>query len=136
MEIVDFIKYPMKYKNLGGKIPKGTLLVGPPGTGKTLLAKGIAGEAGFSSLSIPGSDFVEVYVGVVASRVWHLFKEAKRCAPSIIFIDEIDSIGRAEDLIVMMVNVKVHLISCLWKWMALQQPQELLCLLQLICPRF
>ena len=95
MEIVDFLKNPKKYTDLGGKIPKGALLVGPPGTGKTLLAKAVAGEAGVPFFSLSGSDFVEMFVGVGASRVRDLFKQAKEKAPAIIFIDEIDAIGRA-----------------------------------------
>ncbi len=95
MEIVDFLKNPKKYTTLGGKIPKGALLVGPPGTGKTLLAKAVAGEAKVPFFSISGSDFVEMFVGVGASRVRDLFKQAKEKAPCIIFIDEIDAIGRA-----------------------------------------
>ncbi|MCH8534774.1 MAG: ATP-dependent zinc metalloprotease FtsH [Flavobacteriaceae bacterium] len=94
-EIVDFLKKPDKYTNLGGKIPKGAILVGPPGTGKTLLAKAVAGEAGVPFFSLSGSDFVEMFVGVGASRVRDLFKQAKDKSPSIIFIDEIDAIGRA-----------------------------------------
>lgn len=94
-EIVDFLKNPDKYTNLGGKIPKGALLVGPPGTGKTLLAKAVAGEAGVPFFSLSGSDFVEMFVGVGASRVRDLFKQAASKSPSIIFIDEIDAIGRA-----------------------------------------
>jgi cell division protease FtsH len=94
-EIVDFLKNPKKYTNLGGKIPKGALLVGPPGTGKTLLAKAVAGEANVPFFSMSGSDFVEMFVGVGASRVRDLFKQAKDKAPCIIFIDEIDAIGRA-----------------------------------------
>jgi cell division protease FtsH len=94
-EIVDFLKTPEKYTKLGGKIPRGVLLVGPPGTGKTLLAKSVAGEAHVPFYSISGSDFVEMFVGVGASRVRDLFKQAKDKAPSIIFIDEIDAIGRA-----------------------------------------
>ncbi|RLD88080.1 MAG: peptidase M41, partial [Bacteroidetes bacterium] len=94
-EIVDFLKTPDKYTSLGGKIPRGVLLVGPPGTGKTLLAKSVAGEAHVPFFSISGSDFVEMFVGVGASRVRDLFKQAKEKAPSIIFIDEIDAIGRA-----------------------------------------
>ncbi len=94
-EIVDFLKTPKKYTDLGAKIPKGALLVGPPGTGKTLLAKAIAGEANVPFFSLSGSDFVEMFVGVGASRVRDLFKQAKEKAPSIIFIDEIDAIGRA-----------------------------------------
>ncbi|MDA0777562.1 MAG: ATP-dependent zinc metalloprotease FtsH [Bacteroidetes bacterium] len=95
MEIVDFLKNPTKYSNLGGKIPKGALLVGPPGTGKTLLAKAVAGEADVPFFSLSGSDFVEMFVGVGASRVRDLFRQAKEKAPCIIFIDEIDAIGRA-----------------------------------------
>ncbi len=94
-EIVDFLKLPKKYTDLGGKIPKGVLLVGPPGTGKTLLAKAVAGEANVPFFSMSGSDFVEMFVGVGASRVRDLFKQAKEKAPCIIFIDEIDAIGRA-----------------------------------------
>jgi cell division protease FtsH len=95
MEIVDFLKHPKKYTSLGGKIPKGALLVGPPGTGKTLLAKAVAGEAGVPFFSLSGSDFVEMFVGVGASRVRDLFRQAKEKAPCIIFIDEIDAVGRA-----------------------------------------
>ncbi|MDD2277575.1 MAG: ATP-dependent zinc metalloprotease FtsH, partial [Bacteroidales bacterium] len=95
MEIVDFLKSPKKYTDLGGKIPKGVLLVGPPGTGKTLLAKAVAGEADVPFFSMSGSDFVEMFVGVGASRVRDLFKQAKEKAPCIVFIDEIDAIGRA-----------------------------------------
>ena len=95
MEIVDFLKNPKKYTSLGGKIPKGALLVGPPGTGKTLLAKAVAGEAKVPFFSLSGSDFVEMFVGVGASRVRDLFKTAKEKAPCIVFIDEIDAIGRA-----------------------------------------
>lgn len=95
MEIVDFLKNPKKYTQLGGKIPRGALLVGPPGTGKTLLAKAVAGEAQVPFFSLSGSDFVEMFVGVGASRVRDLFRQAKEKAPSIIFIDEIDAIGRA-----------------------------------------
>ncbi|XP_050112685.1 ATP-dependent zinc metalloprotease FTSH 10, mitochondrial-like isoform X2 [Malus sylvestris] len=95
MEFVHFLKNPKKYEDLGAKIPKGALLVGPPGTGKTLLAKATAGESGVPFLSISGSDFMEMFVGVGPSRVRNLFQEARQCAPSIIFIDEIDAIGRA-----------------------------------------
>ena len=95
MEIVDFLRKPDKYRDLGGKIPKGALLVGPPGTGKTLLAKAVAGEANVPFFSISGSDFVEMFVGVGASRVRDLFAQAKEKAPCIVFIDEIDAIGRA-----------------------------------------
>lgn len=95
MEFVHFLKNPKKYEELGAKIPKGALLVGPPGTGKTLLAKATAGESGVPFLSISGSDFMEMFVGVGPSRVRSLFQEARQCAPSIVFIDEIDAIGRA-----------------------------------------
>lgn len=104
MEIVDFLKSPKKYTNLGGKIPKGALLIGPPGTGKTLLAKAVAGEAQVPFFSLSGSDFVEMFVGVGASRVRDLFKQAREKAPCIIFIDEIDAIGRARGKNVMMSN--------------------------------
>ena len=97
MEIVDFLKKSDKYKELGAKIPKGALLVGPPGTGKTLLAKAVAGEANVPFLSISGSDFVEMFVGVGASRVRDLFEQAKQKAPCIVFIDEIDKIARKGD---------------------------------------
>ena len=93
-EIVEFLKNPQKFKNLGARIPKGVLLVGPPGTGKTLLAKAVAGESNVPFLSITGSDFVELYVGVGAGRVRDLFETAKKCAPCIVFIDEIDAVGR------------------------------------------
>lgn len=97
LEFVDFLKNPEKYKKLGAKIPKGALLVGPPGTGKTLLAKAVAGEAGVPFLSISGSDFVQMYVGVGASRVRDLFKQAKGMSPAIIFIDEIDAVAKKRD---------------------------------------
>ena len=93
-EIVEFLKNPQKYNDLGARIPKGVLLVGPPGTGKTLLARAVAGEAGVPFFSISGSDFVEMFVGVGASRVRDLFEQAKKNAPSIVFIDEIDAVGR------------------------------------------
>lgn len=104
MEIVDFLKNPKKYTALGGKIPKGALLVGPPGTGKTLLAKAMAGEAQVPFFSMSGSDFVELFVGVGASRVRDLFKQAREKAPCVIFIDEIDAIGRARGKNMMMSN--------------------------------
>ena len=104
MEIVDFLKQPKKYTALGGKIPKGALLIGPPGTGKTLLAKAMAGEAQVPFFSLSGSDFVEMFVGVWASRVRDLFKQAREKAPCIIFIDEIDAIGRARGKNAMMSN--------------------------------
>src|SRR5206468_1424541 len=93
-EIVEFLKYPSKFEALGATIPKGVLLFGPPGTGKTLLARAVAGEAGVPFFSISGSDFVEMFVGVGASRVRDLFAKAKKNAPCIIFIDEIDAVGR------------------------------------------
>ena len=93
-EIVDFLKAPKKYKQLGAKVPKGVLLYGPPGTGKTLLARAVAGEAGVKFFYISGSDFVEMLVGVGASRVRSLFSDAKKSAPSVVFIDEIDAVGR------------------------------------------
>ena len=95
-EIVDFLKRTEKYKALGAKVPKGVLLIGPPGCGKTLLAKAVAGEAGAPFFSISGSDFVEMFVGVGASRVRDLFEQAKKNAPCIIFIDEIDAVGTSE----------------------------------------
>lgn len=94
MEFVDFLKNPKKYQALGARVPRGALLVGPPGTGKTLLAKAVAGEAGVPFLSTSGSEFVEMFVGVGASRVRDLFKKAREKAPSIIFIDEIDAVGK------------------------------------------
>ncbi|KPK20917.1 MAG: cell division protein FtsH, partial [Nitrospira bacterium SG8_3] len=94
VEIIEFLKDPAKFQKLGGRIPKGVLIVGPPGTGKTLLAKAIAGEAGVPFFSISGSDFVEMFVGVGASRVRDLFEQGKKHAPCIIFIDEIDAVGR------------------------------------------
>ena len=97
LEFVDFLKEPKKYKKLGAKVPRGALLVGPPGTGKTLLAKAVAGEAGVPFLSISGSDFVQMYVGVGASRVRDLFKQAKGMSPAIIFIDEIDAVAKKRD---------------------------------------
>ena len=93
-EIVEYLKNPAAYSQMGARIPKGVLLVGPPGTGKTLIAKAVAGEAGVPFLSISGSDFVELYVGVGASRVRDLFEQAKKNAPAIVFIDEIDAVGR------------------------------------------
>jgi len=93
-EIIDFLKDPQRFQKLGGKIPKGVLLMGPPGTGKTLLARAIAGEANVPFFSISGSDFVEMFVGVGASRVRDLFEQGKKHAPCIIFIDEIDAVGR------------------------------------------
>ena len=94
-EIVEFLKDPKKFSRLGGKIPRGALLVGPPGTGKTLLARAIAGEAGVPFFTISGSDFVEMFVGVGASRVRDMFEQGKKNSPCIIFIDEIDAVGRS-----------------------------------------
>lgn len=96
-EIVEFLRNPQKFSRLGGKIPKGALLVGPPGTGKTLLARAVAGEAGVPFFTISGSDFVEMFVGVGASRVRDMFEQAKKNAPCIVFIDEIDAVGRSRD---------------------------------------
>ena len=93
-EVVDFLKSPGRFRDIGARIPKGVLLVGPPGTGKTLLARAVAGEAGVPFLSVSGSDFMEMFVGVGASRVRDLFQTARKQAPAIIFVDEIDSIGR------------------------------------------
>ncbi|MBL8687431.1 MAG: AAA family ATPase, partial [Alphaproteobacteria bacterium] len=93
-EIVEFLREPAKFQRLGGKIPRGVLLLGPPGTGKTLMARAVAGEAGVQFLSISGADFVEMFVGVGASRVRDLFEQAKKVAPAIVFIDEIDAVGR------------------------------------------
>ena len=93
-EIVDFLKTPQKFTELGAKVPRGALLIGPPGTGKTLLAKAVAGEAGVPFFSTSASEFVEMFVGVGASRVRDLFNEAKKNAPCIVFIDELDSVGR------------------------------------------
>lgn len=110
-EIVEFLKNPNRYTDLGGKIPKGALLVGPPGTGKTLLAKAVAGEANVPFFSLSGSDFVEMFVGVGASRVRDLFRQAKEKAPCIVFIDEIDAVGRARGKIqiwVLTTNEKIH----------------------------
>ena len=111
LEVVDFLKNPKKYTDLGGRIPKGVMLSGPPGTGKTLLAKAVAGEAKVPFFSLSGSDFVEMFVGVGASRVRDLFKQAKEKSPCIIFIDEIDAIGRARgknNFQGVMTNVKTH----------------------------
>src|SRR5690348_14173723 len=94
-EVIEFLKTPEKFTKLGGKIPKGILLVGPPGTGKTLLARAVAGEAGVTFFSISGSEFVEMFVGVGAARVRDLFEQARKHAPAIVFIDELDSLGRA-----------------------------------------
>ena len=103
-EIVEFLRDPQKFSRLGGKIPKGALLVGPPGTGKTLLARAIAGEAGVPFFTISGSDFVEMFVGVGASRVRDMFEQAKKNAPCIVFIDEIDAVGRHRGMAAAMMN--------------------------------
>src|SRR6476469_4680257 len=95
LEIVDFLRDPTKFHKLGARVPKGVLLMGPPGTGKTLLAKAVAGEAGVPFFSINGSEFIELFVGVGASRVRELFEESRKRAPAIIFIDELDALGRA-----------------------------------------
>src|SRR5512146_1595603 len=95
VEVVDFLKHPQKYRALGAKIPKGVLLVGPPGTGKTLLAKAVAGESGVPFFSLSGSDFVEMFVGVGAARVRDMFQQAEQRAPCIVFIDELDALGKA-----------------------------------------
>ena len=127
-EIVEFLKNPERYTKLGGKIPKGALLVGPPGTGKTLLAKAVAGEANVPFFSMSGSDFVEMFVGVGASRVRDLFKQAKEKAPCIVFIDEIDAIDAHAAVILIwdrMMKGRTHLTSCLPKWMDLTPIQEL-----------
>ena len=110
VEVVDFLKDPRKFKKVGARIPKGVLLVGPPGTGKTLLARAVAGEAGTPFFSISGSDFVEMFVGVGASRVRDLFENAKKNAPCIIFIDEIDAVGRQRGPVLAagMMNVNRH----------------------------
>ena len=118
-EIVDFLHNPSKYTKIGAKLPKGALLVGPPGTGKTLLAKAVAGEAQVPFFSLSGSDFVEMFVGVGASRVRDLFKRATQMAPCIIFIDEIDAIGKSRDTAGAMMNVSRRLISFLPRWMDL-----------------
>src|SRR5262249_58790224 len=97
-EIVDFLRQRERYRRLGGKLPKGVLLVGAPGTGKTLLAKAVAGEAGVPFLSLSGSDFVEMFVGVGAARVRDLFAQAQTTAPNIIFIDELDALGKARGI--------------------------------------
>ena len=103
-EVVDFLKHPQRYKSIGANIPKGVLLIGPPGTGKTLLARAVAGEAHVPFYSLSGSDFVEMFVGVGAARVRDLFQQAKAKAPCIIFIDELDAIGRQRGVHVGAVN--------------------------------
>jgi len=125
-EIVEFLKNPAKFKALGARIPKGVLLVGPPGTGKTLLAKAVAGESNVPFLSITGSDFVELYVGVGAGRVRDLFETAKKCAPCIVFIDEIDAVGRQRGAGLGGGNDEREqtLNQLLQKWMVLKQTTE------------
>jgi len=115
VEIVDFLKNPQDYGRLGARIPKGVLLVGPPGTGKTLLAKAVAGEAGVPFFSISGSEFVEMFVGVGAARVRDLFEQARSQAPAIIFIDELDALGRARGVggrLAGTMSASRHLTSC------------------------
>ena len=121
LEIIEFLKDPRKFQKLGGRIPKGVLIVGPPGTGKTLLAKAIAGEASVPFFSISGSDFVEMFVGVGASRVRDLFEQGKKHAPCIIFIDEIDAVGRLRGagLGGGMTSVNRPSINCSSRWMDL-----------------
>ena len=121
-EIVEFLRNPQKFSKLGGKIPTGALLVGPPGTGKTLLARAIAGEAGVPFFTISGSDFVEMFVGVGASRVRDMFEQAKKNAPCIVFIDEIDAVGRNRGSGYGGGNDERNkpLTNCLLKWMALR----------------
>ncbi len=127
-EIVDFLKDPVRYTSLGARIPKGVILTGAPGTGKTLLAKAVAGEASVPFFSISGSDFVEMFVGVGASRVRDMFEEAKKNAPCIIFIDEIDAVARrrgtgmggGHDE-----RESRHLTRCLLRWMVLVSMKEL-----------
>ena len=121
-EVVTFLKKPERFTAVGAKIPKGVLLIGPPGTGKTLLAKAIAGEAGVPFFSVSGSEFVEMFVGVGASRVRDLFKKAKENAPCIIFIDEIDAVGRQRGagIVAVMMNANKPLTKSLQKWMDLK----------------
>ena len=131
-EIVDFLHNPDKYSHIGAKLPKGALLVGPPGTGKTLLAKAVAGEAKVPFFSLSGSDFVEMFVGVGASRVRDLFKQAQQSAPCIIFIDEIDAIGKSRDSKMGgMTNVSRLLTSSSRRWTDLMHPRVYLSLQQL-----
>ena len=119
-EIVEFLRNPQKFSRLGGQIPKGALLVGPPGTGKTLLARAIAGEAGVPFFTISGSDFVEMFVGVGASRVRDMFEQAKKNAPCIVFIDEIDAVGRSRGaaMAAAMTSVNRRSTSCWSRWTA------------------
>jgi cell division protease FtsH len=119
-ELVDFLRDPQKFQRLGGRIPRGVLMVGPPGTGKTLLARAIAGEAKVPFFTISGSDFVEMFVGVGASRVRDMFEQAKRHAPCIIFIDEIDAVGRHRGAGLGGGHDEREQTNCWWKWMALR----------------
>lgn len=125
-EVVDFLHNPGKYTAIGAKLPKGALLVGPPGTGKTLLAKAVAGEAQVPFFSLSGSEFVEMFVGVGASRVRDLFEEAKKNAPCIVFIDEIDAIGKSRDSRYGGGNDEREqtLNQLLARWMALIHPRD------------
>jgi len=119
-EVVEFLKTPEKYQMLGGRIPKGVLLVGPPGTGKTLLAKAVAGEAGVPFFSLSGSDFVEMFVGVGAARVRDMFQQAEQKAPCIIFIDELDALGKTAEAAISAatMNASKRSTRCWSKWMA------------------
>ncbi len=119
-EVVEFLKSPQKFSRLGAKIPKGVLLVGMPGTGKTLLAKAIAGEANVAFFHMSGSDFVEMFVGVGASRVRDLFEQGRRHAPCILFIDELDAVGRTRGpgTAGAMTSASRHSTRCSWKWTA------------------
>ena len=135
-EIVDFLHKPSKYTDIGAKLPKGALLVGPPGTGKTLLAKAVAGEANVPFFSLSGSDFVEMFVGVGASRVRDLFKQAEKNAPCIIFIDEIDAIGKSRDSKLGGNDEREQTLNHWRKWMDLILQKLLLYLPQLIDQRY
>ena len=122
-ELVDFLRNPVKFRKLGAKIPRGILMVGNPGTGKTLLARAIAGEAEVSFFNISGSDFVEMFVGVGASRVRDMFEQAKKSAPCIVFIDEIDAVGRQRGtgLAGGMMSANKRSINYWWRWTALKK---------------
>ena len=137
-ELVDFLKDPGKFQRLGGRIPRGVLMVGPPGTGKTLIAKAIAGEAKVPFFTISGSDFVEMFVGVGASRVRDMFEQAKKQAPCIIFIDEIDAVGRHRGAGMGggTMSVSRRLTSCWLRWMALKLTMGLLSLPRLTVRMF
>ena len=124
-EIVDYLHNPDKYREIGASMPKGILLVGPPGTGKTMLAKAVAGEANVPFFSMSGSEFVEMFVGMGASKVRDLFRQAKEKAPCIVFIDEIDAIGKSvTEIWVEMMSVSRHSISFSRKWMVLRATLE------------